>query len=253
MSEMTIERVEKKYLITDEEKSQLLLLMQRYMQKDHYHESVVQNLYFDTDKYDMIAQSIDWIDFKEKVRARSYEGYDRVFLELKTKLRTPRKLAKHQEDEGLEENVGYKRRVMVTRDDFEKLLRHKNTLVELAAKSLESKTDLQIAEEIEYLLEYFELRPRIFVAYHRESYKDGEGLRVTFDEGLCFRDQDLSLKSEKHDKIYFKDNRNIIMEIKAHGMMPLWLVKKMSELKIYPQSFSKIGKVYELIRKEQNV
>lgn len=253
MSEMAIDRIEKKYLITNTEKEQLLELMRRNMQEDSYHESEVQNLYFDNENFDLTVQSIDWVDFKEKVRARSYEGYDRVFLELKTKMRASREIEKHQEDEGIEDNVGYKRRVMITREDFERLLKHKNTLTELAVKSIESKRDLQIAEEIEYLLEHFELRPRIYVAYHRESYKDGEGLRVTFDEGLRFRDQNLSLKQGKHDKIYFKNERNIIMEIKAHGVIPLWLVKKMSELKIYPQQFSKIGKVYELIRKEQNV
>ena len=43
------------------------------------------------------------------------------------------------------------------------------------------------------------------------------------------------------------------MELKAHGAVPLWLVKKMSELKIYPQRFSKVGKIYEALRKEKNV
>ena len=43
------------------------------------------------------------------------------------------------------------------------------------------------------------------------------------------------------------------MEVKANGALPLWLVKIMSELKIYPQRFSKIGKIYERIRKESNV
>ena len=57
----------------------------------------------------------------------------------------------------------------------------------------------------------------------------------------------------KRDKIYFKDDQNIIMEVKAQGVMPLWLVQKMSELKVYPQQFSKIGKIYERIIKEQNV
>ena len=60
-------------------------------------------------------------------------------------------------------------------------------------------------------------------------------------------------KKEKRDKIYFKDKPSIIMEIKAHGIIPLWLTKIMSEEKVYPQQFSKIGKVYEKLRKEHNV
>ena len=55
------------------------------------------------------------------------------------------------------------------------------------------------------------------------------------------------------DKHYFNDEKNIIMEIKANGVIPLWLAKALSSAKAYPTSFSKIGKVYELIRKEINV
>ena len=97
------------------------------------------------------------------------------------------------------------------------------------------------------------LKPKIFISYDRESYKNDENLRITFDENLKFRNKDLSFIRKKRDKIYFKTEPNIIMEIKADGAMPLWLVKKMSELHIYPQQFSKIGKIYTLIRKEQNV
>ena len=35
------------------------------------------------------------------------------------------------------------------------------------------------------------------------------------------------------------------MEIKTLGSMPLWLVRCLSELNIYPASFSKYGKIYE--------
>jgi hypothetical protein len=44
------------------------------------------------------------------------------------------------------------------------------------------------------------------------------------------------------------------MEVKAHGVMPLWLVKLLSKEQAYPVRFSKIGKIYELIKKgEKNV
>ena len=91
------------------------------------------------------------------------------------------------------------------------------------------------------------------VSYNRQSYKGDDDLRITFDENLMYRDMNLNFKKEIRDKIYFKDSQNIIMELKAQGSFPLWLVKKMSELKIYPQRFSKVGKAYELIRKENNV
>ena len=239
--EYRIARIEKKYLITKQQKAELVDLISGNMQRDGYFKSGVLNIYFDNDNYDLITQSIDWTDFKEKLRARSYDGYDRVFLEIKTKIRTR------------ENNPGYKRRVMITHEDFDQLVKHKANVQELAAKSVETTNDPQIAREIDYLIRHFDLKPKILVTYDRESYKNDEDLRITFDENLKYRDKNLKFVKGKRDKIYFKDDHNIIMEIKAHGVMPLWLVKKMSELHVYPQQFSKIGKIYEKIRKEQNV
>ena len=113
--------------------------------------------------------------------------------------------------------------------------------------------DLQIAKEVDYLILHFNLKPKILVYYDRESYKGEDNLRITFDENLKYGHQNLSFIKGKRDKIYFKDKRNVIMEVKTHGIIPLWLAEIMSVEKIYPQQFSKIGKVYEKIRKENNV
>ena len=245
MEEKVFDRVEKKYLLTKDDKKELMRLIRKNMKKDIYYKTQVINLYFDNDNYDLITNSIDWVDFKEKVRTRTYEGYDRVFLEVKTKIHTR---ARTDEDETSEENIGYKRRVMITHEDFEKLIKKELPLEALAAQSIETKHDLQIAREIDYLIDYLKLEPKIFITYERQSYKDNHNLRITFDEKLKYRTNNLSLNKEKRDKIYFKGDHNIIMEVKADGVMPLWLVKKLSELKLYPQQFSKIGKVYERIK-----
>ncbi len=241
MESNVIDRVEKKYLITKQDKKAFLKLIHQKMRKDGYHKSEVSNLYFDTDNYDFIIQSIDQPIFKEKLRARSYGGYDRVFLEIKTKLR------------GKEYNVGYKRRVMITHDDFNRLIKGSANVVELAKKSVENLNDIQIAREVDYFIDRFNLKPKILVMYSRESYKGDDELRITFDEKLKYRTNNLSFNKAKRGKIYFKDDRNIIMEVKAHGVLPLWLVKSMSEQKVFPQQFSKVGKIYEKIRKEENV
>ena len=241
MESNVIDRVEKKYIITKDNKKAFLKPIHQKMKKDGYHKSEVLNLYFDTDNYDFIIQSIDQPIFKEKLRARSYGRYDRVFLEIKTKLR------------GQEYNVGYKRRVMITHDDFDKLLNGRASLVELAQESIENQNDVQIAREVDYLISKFNLKPKILVMYNRESYKGDDGLRITFDEKLKYRTNNLSFNKAKRGKIYFKDDRNIIMEVKAHGVLPLWLARTMSEQKVFPQQFSKVGKIYEKIRKEENV
>lgn len=241
MDGKVFDRIEKKYLITKNDKKELLKTIKEFMQKDSYYKSEVLNLYFDTDNYDLIIQSIDQPIFKHKLRARSYGGYDRVFLEIKTKLR------------GHDLNPGYKRRVMITHEDFEELIHHHATMAELASRSVETTDDSQIAKEVDYLFSHFDLKPKILVLYNRESYKGDDNLRITFDENLKYRCQNLSLIKTKHDKIYFKDKQNIIMEIKAHGVLPLWLVEILSKNQIYPQQFSKIGKIYQKIIKEQNV
>lgn len=241
MSEKVFDRIEKKYLISKTQKKELLRTIKKYLNKDGYFKSNIYNIYFDNDNFDLIIQSIDRPTFKEKVRARSYGGYNRVFIEIKTKIK------------GKENNVGYKRRVMITLDDYQELIERKTSLEQLAQRSIETANDLQIAKEADYLIWHFDLKPKILVNYSRESYKNEDGLRITFDEKLKYRDKKLSFHKSKHDKMYFKKEPNIIMEIKADGVMPLWLVKEMSKLHIYPQQFSKIGKIYECIRKEENV
>lgn len=241
MDPKVFDRIEKKYLITAKSKKQFLKVIKKNMNKDSYFKSKVFNLYFDTDKYDLIIQSIDQPEFKEKLRARSYEGYDRVFLEIKTKLR------------GKDNNVGFKRRVMITREEFSEFLNSKKSLSRFCPKKTKSAHERQIAKEVDYLISHFELKPKILVIYNRESYKDETGLRITFDENLKYRTDFLDSFQEKNDKIYFEGKKNIIMEIKAHGALPLWLVKTMSENKAYPSQFSKVGKIYEKIRKENYV
>lgn len=242
METKVFDRIEKKYLITKKDQTKLRKIIKEHMEKDKYHQSEVFNLYFDTDSYDFIVQSIDQPNFKEKLRARSYGGYDRVFLEIKTKLRA--------KDDA---NIGYKRRVMITQQDFDDLVARKATATELASRQIEKSTDHQIAKEVDYFIEHFSLTPKILVHYSRESYKSPDNLRITFDEKLKYRHQNLGFFSAKSDKIYFKDKKNIIMEIKAHGAFPLWLVELLSKNHIYPQRFSKIGHIYTRLRKENHV
>ncbi|MBR3253034.1 polyphosphate polymerase domain-containing protein [Candidatus Saccharibacteria bacterium] len=233
MDEIIFDRIEKKYLIDMGLKKKILTAAGKNLKEDSYFKSEIFNIYFDTDNFDLIIKSIDNPNFKEKLRARAYGGYDKVFLEIKTKMR------------GKGDAVGHKRRILVTHQDFKKLVKKEKTVSEL--------NDSQIAREVDYLISYLDLKPQILVYYNRESYVGENNLRITFDKNLSYRNQDLDFKRKVVDRHYFDDKKNIIMEIKAQGAMPLWLVKVLSENKIYPERFSKIGKIYEKIRKEQNV
>lgn len=237
----TFDRIEKKCLITIEQKYHMLNVIREHMKEDGYFISEVFNIYFDTDNYDLIIQSIEQPTFKEKLRARSYGGYNKVFFEIKTKLC------------GKENNVGYKRRVRVTKRDYNNLVKGKTTVLDLMPKNADSPNDYQVAREVDYLISHFDLKPKILVFYTRESYQGEDGLRITFDENLKYRTKNVNFTKQKSDQNYFNDEKNIIMEIKAHGVLPLWLVKKLSAERIFPQQFSKVGKIYQKIGKEINV
>lgn len=238
MNEKTFDRVEKKYLITSSEKKKLLSLIEKNMKKSDHYKSEIFNIYFDTDNYDLIIKSIDNPNFKEKLRARAYGGYDKVFMEIKTKLKKS----------GLK--IGYKRRFLITHADYRKLAVKEKTAVELASQKIETTNDVQIAKEVDYLIKTLDLKPKILVYYNRSSYINDDNLRITFDENLSFRNKNLAFKRNAGDKHYFNSEKNIIMEVKAHGAMPLWLVGVLSRDKIFPERFSKIGKIYEKLIKE---
>lgn len=113
--------------------------------------------------------------------------------------------------------------------------------------------DSQVAREISYIFQDKQLIPKIFIIYNRTSYKAREvysDLRITFDEQLRSSTDNLEVTKDEAMTSYFTSPR-IIMEIKTKEGMPDWLVDYLSQHKIYPQSFSKYGKIFTQARKEQ--
>ena len=224
MNENVFRRVEKKYLITEKQKDAFLKLIDDYIEKDEYFESHISNIYFDNDKFDLITTSIEKPLFKAKLRLRSYDVpslEDKVFLEIKDKYK----------------GVVGKRRIKIKLSDFYKYLETGST------------KDEQIMREIDYYFKKYDLHPQIFVAYDRLSYKgrDNKNIRITIDENLRSRTEDLRLELGSNGKKYFQD-REYIMEIKILDAMPLWLARSLSTLKIYPTSFSKVGSIYKKLK-----
>jgi len=217
------ERVELKYIISREQKNMLLGEMEGYMSADSYGRSVIRNIYYDTDSYLLIRRSVEKPVYKEKLRIRSYSRVspeDTVFVELKKKYN----------------GIVYKRRLsMPARAATEWLGGDRR------------ESDTQIEREIDYFCSYYKtLRPRVFLSYEREAYysRDGSDLRVTFDESILCRTQDLSLESEVGGRPLLDENK-VLMEIKCSGGIPLWLCGILSRERIYKTSFSKYGEAYK--------
>ena len=71
-------------------------------------------------------------------------------------------------------------------------------------------------------------------------------MRMTFDENILFRDHHLSL-SRPPDGIALLSSDTVLMELKCGGALPLYIVKLLSEMKLYKTSFSKYGTVYRVL------
>jgi len=170
-------RYELKYLITKKQKEDILSAIEPYMALDKHGRTTIRNLYFDTDDYRLIRRSIEKPTYKEKLRIRSYyqaDGNSTVFVELKKKYK----------------HIVYKRRIALS----------ENEAMNWLCNSQFNNTS-QISNEIEYFLEYYKtLHPTVFLAYDREAYftKEKSDFRLTFDDNIIFRTEDLSLKSEAY-------------------------------------------------------
>lgn len=220
------QRYEMKYLITRKQQETLLNIMQPYMALDQYGRTTINNIYYDTDNYRLIRRSIEKPAYKEKLRIRSYgraADDSQVFVELKKKFN----------------DVVYKRRISLPWSEA----------VDWISGRTPCSHKTQISAEIEYFLEYYQtLHPTVLLSYEREAYYslDGSDFRVTFDDHLLCRQQNLNLQSEIWG-IPLMDDDRILMEIKCSGGIPLWMVHALSREHIYKTSFSKYGTAYQSV------
>lgn len=219
-------RYELKYMLTLEQKQRVLKAMAPYMKLDKYGRTTIRNLYFDTNSYLLIRRSIEKPVYKEKLRIRSYSKADAnstVFVELKKKYK----------------HVVYKRRISLPQAEAMKWL--------LGEKHTDKYT--QISNEIDYFLDYYGmLHPTVFLSYEREAYysNDGTDFRITFDDNILCREDDLSLQSDAYGTPILPEGK-VLMEIKCSGGIPLWMTHILSKEKIYKTPFSKYGTAYRTL------
>lgn len=217
-------RYELKYLLTRQEKDALLSRILPYIVPDEYGKTTVRNLYFDTENYQLIRRSIEKPPFKEKLRLRSYrraDDADTVFAELKRKY----------------DGVVYKRRLGVP---FSAGL---SWLCKMGKVPVEGS---QIEREISYFLSCYDtLSPTVFLSYEREAYydRDNRDFRITFDDNVLARKEDLSLSCEPYGTSLLEEGY-VLMELKCALGLPLWMTKALGELHLYKTSFSKYGTAY---------
>jgi len=236
----TFVRKEKKYLITAEQREKLLERLPEYMEFDKHCRNgkfyIVNNVYFDTPTFNVIRHSTSKPKYKEKIRMRCYkvevEDDDLVFLEIKKKFL----------------GVVNKRRVHLPLKVLETFL------VNGVRPDDCTVQQTQIFNELEYIMKVEDVAPRVYLSYVRYAMfaKEDSSVRLTIDDDILARCENPTLRSKRYGKQLLPQG-HYLMEIKINGAFPLWLAHLLTELKIYPTSFSKYGRFYESIVKEKKI
>ena len=215
-------RIEKKYLLSEVQSEMLFQRIGAHLKPDEFGRSTVLSLYLDTPDHRIIRNSMEAVDYKEKLRLRSYgtaTADSTVFLELKKKFG----------------GVVYKRRAAMTFAEAERYLRQ-------GIRPFES----QIMSELDWAMQLYGWpEGAMMIACEREAWFDEEhpDLRLTFDRNIRYRENELRLDRGSAGSSLLPE-QTVLLEIKTAGAMPLWLADALDEEGILPGSFSKYGAAY---------
>ena len=211
-----------KFLLNEEQYNTLREKISEYMTEDDYGRHTILNIYMDNRNNDLIRRSLGKPVYREKLRLRAYGNVkddSDAFLEIKKKFR----------------GITYKRRFELNYKELH------NYITDGELPGVRG----QEFDEIDYMIRRMRLKPKIVICYDREAYfgNDDKEFRLTFDGNVRFRRDDLDLRSGAAGE-YLKTQPFAIMEVKSAGAIPLWLVRILSEQRIYCGSFSKYGNIF---------
>lgn len=223
MNKFVFNRKEKKYMLDASKYHRLREKLEPYMEEDSYGLQTICNIYYDTPNYDLIRRSLDKPVYKEKFRLRSYgipQDDTIVFLEIKKKYR----------------GIVNKRRVQM---QLAEAYRYMND-------GIEPKEKNQIFEEIDFCKKRYELTRQTYIAYDRIAMasKMEDEFRLTLDKNIRGRIVETGLEKGDMGELIMPADK-YLMEIKIMGAVPVWFTEILSELEIYPTSFSKYGTYYK--------
>lgn len=227
INQKEFKRVETKYLVEAQQLPALLQDLNDHMQADDFAQSTITSLYFDTENFQMIQDSLAKKHGKEKLRLRTYAaqpGLDSpAFLEIKQKIA----------------GVGYKYRVKTTPQE---------ALTALAGTGNSVSQDVRMTDQLALLQDRYQtIQPRMLISYNRLSFKgkDDAAVRVTLDRDLTYAPV-TSLTLSSSAAIPLVTNNQLVMEIKVSDQLPTWLQTILAKYNLEKASFSKYGQAYQL-------
>lgn len=224
-------RYEKKFLLTQNTYEKFIEMISEKMEPDSYSKDGgfyrICNIYYDTPSDELIRKSINSPVYKEKLRLRSYgtpQLEDKVYLEIKKKYK----------------GIVNKRRTTLTLNEAYTYLQTKKR------PEYKPYMNKQVLNELDYFINNYDLQPKLFLSYDRRAYfsKDDRDFRLTFDTNIRCRREDVRLESGSYGELLL-DEDVWLMEVKILKSAPLWFTEILSELKVYPASFSKYGTEYK--------
>ena len=228
----SFERREKKFLITEEQFSNLLPKIIEHMNYDKYcidgSKYLIRNIYLDTKDNHLIRLSTSKPKFKEKIRIRKYgkwnDDKDEYFLEIKRKIN----------------KIVVKRRVKLTRYELDNFLN--KGIIPNKSKFVNH----QIIKEIEYFLKLYKVENKVFIYYERLAFfdKEDKNFRISFDSNIKTRRNNFDFDNDEYEQSLIGED-HYLMEVKITKSFPLWFAKELSKNNIYSQSFSKYGTEYK--------
>lgn len=227
INQKEFKRVETKYLVEAQQLPALLQDLNDHMQADDFAQSTITSLYFDTENFQMIQDSLAKKHGKEKLRLRTYAsqpGLDSpAFLEIKQKIA----------------GVGYKYRVKTTPQE---------AITALAGTGNSVSQDVRMTDQLALLQDRYQtIQPRMLISYNRLSFKgkDDAAVRVTLDRDLTYA-LVTSLTLSSSAAIPLVTNNQLVMEIKVSDQLPTWLQTILAKYNLEKASFSKYGQAYQL-------
>lgn len=223
MIQTVFNRYEKKYLMPESVYLRLRERLIPYMKPNEFGASTICNIYYDTPSNELIRRSIEKPVYKEKLRLRSYgipALTDTVFLEIKKKYM----------------RVVNKRRIPLRLADA----------YAYVEQGVRPSANGQILREIDFFLQRYDLRRAIYLAYDRialEGRQDAS-FRVTFDSRIRCRRTAVALEAGDAGRMLLPEGF-YLMESKIQGAAPVWFTDILTDLAVYPVSFSKYGTAYK--------
>ena len=117
--------------------------------------------------------------------------------------------------------------------------------------------DVQILRELGWMLDYYEKRygafaPSIAIVYDRSAFVHASGLRITVDRNISFKQgswHGFATGYDATDAVLLLEPDVCLLEFKMTDAFPLELSALLSELGMFPVSFSKVGRAYEAMQR----